>query len=321
MSAVSVIIPVYNVEPYIARCVRSLCGQTLQDMEFIFIDDCSPDRSMEVVRQVLEEEFPGRKAQVKTFRMPVNSGQAKVRMQGLALAEGTYVAHCDGDDELASADAYRLLYEKAVSEQLDIVTFDILQEDETHRKTIVREACEGVKDLLTDKVQGSLVCRLFRRDLLQGIIAPVGNMGEDLFLSIQLTLRARHTGHIDQPLYVYKYRSSSSSKQQGKDAARQRHQALVANVRRMVEWLEGENGFADLAPEIVCFKYAARHCIEPYVGDKACFRLWKETFPEIDKKILFTPGISLEKKAWFVLIHLRLYSLVKRITRQGRRKR
>ena len=79
MPAVSVIIPVYNVEPYIARCARSLFSQTLEDLEFIFIDDCTPDRSMEVVREVLEQEFPARESQVRVFRMPVNGGLANAR--------------------------------------------------------------------------------------------------------------------------------------------------------------------------------------------------------------------------------------------------
>lgn len=318
MPAVSVIIPVYNVEPYVAACVRSVFGQTLEDMEFIFVDDASTDRSMELVRQVLEEEFPARKPQVKCCRMPVNSGQAKVRMQGLSLAEGAYIAHCDADDELISADAYRLMYEKAVAEQLDIVTCNIIQEDQAHGQTLVREACGGVAELLTDKAQGSLVCRLFKRELLEGIIAPVGNMGEDLFLSVQLTMQARATGHVDKPLYLYKYHPSSSSKNREKESAIARHHALVANVRLLVQWLEGTGRWTGNAPEIICFKYLSRHCIEPYVGDKACWQLWKSTFPEVDKKVLFTPGLSLEKKGWFVLIHLRLYSLVKGITRHRR---
>ena len=76
MPAVSVIVPVYNVEPFVARCVRSLFSQTLEDLEFIFIDDCTPDRSMEVIREVLEREFPAREPQVRFFQMPENSGQA-----------------------------------------------------------------------------------------------------------------------------------------------------------------------------------------------------------------------------------------------------
>lgn len=322
MPAVSVIVPVYNVEPFVARCARSLFAQSLADLEFIFIDDCTPDRSMEVIREVLEREFPAREPQVRFFKMPENSGQAKVRMQGLALATGEYVIHCDSDDELTSPDAYRLLYEKAVSGQLDIVTCNYLKEEPSGRRVLVKEECQGVSDLLLDKVQGSLVCRLIRRALLQeGILAPQGNMGEDLVLALQATLRARSSGHIDEPFYLYRYRPSSISKSPGQEAAVRRHQALVSNIRMLVDLLVGLYGYTGEEPEVVCFKYYARHCIEPYVGDRACYSLWRETFPEVDAKVLANPYLSLEKKGWFVLIHLHLYDLVKRVTRRlGKRK-
>ena len=322
MPAVSVIIPVYNVEPYVARCARSLFGQTLEDIEFIFIDDCTPDRSMEVVREVLEREFPARIPQVRFFRMPVNSGLAKVRMQGISLATGEYLISCDSDDELVSPEAYRILYGKAVSERLDIVTCNYLKEEASGRRVLVREECSGVRDLLLDKVQGSLVCRLIRRAILpEGLLPSRGSMGEDLVVSLQATLQARSQGHVDEPFYLYRYRPSSISKLQGKEAAIGRHRTLVANVRMLVGLLVGTYGYREDSPEIVCFKYYARHCIEPYVRDRACYSLWRETFPEVDAKLLANPCLSLEKKGWFVLIRLHLYDLVKRVTRRLGKKR
>ena len=271
MPLVSVIIPVYKVEPYIARCVRSLFGQTLEDMEFIFVDDCTPDRSMEIVKEVLEE-FPERKGQAICCRLPQNGGLANARRHGFSMAEGEYIANCDSDDELSSPDAYRLMYEKAKAEDLDIVTCNYLREDDSHHVTVVDGECKGVSDLLLDRKQGAVYSRLIRRSLLQsGYLSPMGDMGEDLVLSIQLTLRARRCGHIDSPLYVYKYRAASISKDQGREAAIRRHHALVANVQMLVELLVHSYGYRDDHPELVCFKYYARHCIEPYVGDKTCF--------------------------------------------------
>lgn len=314
--AVSVIVPVYNVEPYVTQCVRSLFGQTLVDLEIIFIDDASTDESMDVIMQVLEKEFSNRKSQVKFFRMPVNSGQAKVRMQGLSMATGEYIIHCDSDDELASSDAYRLMYERAVAGDLDIVTCNYWKENASYSRSIVRQECNDVRDLLTDKVQGSLPCRLIRRSIMQeGIIAPVGDMGEDLVISLQAALRAKKIGHVDAPLYVYKYRPSSISKDAGKEAAIRRHYALIANVKLLVDLLTNSYNYDSHDPVIVIFKYYARHCIERYVGDKSCYALWKETFPEIDESLLWTPGLSLEKKFWFVMIHCHLYAYVKFITR------
>lgn len=298
-----------------AGCARSLFGQSLRDMEFIFVDDCTPDRSMEVMREVLEE-FPERQGQVKCFRMSRNSGLARVRQQGFSLAEGDFIANCDSDDELVSPDAYQQMYEKAVAENLDVVTCDFVKEDHFGRTAIVSQEYGDVTDLLLDRVQGYLFTRMFRRSLLRdGYLHPKGDMGEDLVLSLQLSLRATSYGHISKPFYLYKYRPSSISKSQGEEAAIRRHCSLVANIQMLVELLKSSYGFADDDSAIRCFKYYSRHCIEPYVGDPECYRLWREAFPEIDKKLLLTKGFSLEKKGWFVLIHLRLYTAVKRMTK------
>ncbi len=111
MPKVSVIIPVYGVENSIERCARSLFEQTLDEMEYLFIDDCTKDRSIEVLKSVLKD-YPKRKSQVTIHRMDNNSGQAKVREWGILNATGEYIIHCDSDDWV-DKDIYRELYEKA----------------------------------------------------------------------------------------------------------------------------------------------------------------------------------------------------------------
>ena len=318
MPSVSVIVPVYNTEPYVAQCVRSLFGQTLEDVEFIFIDDASTDKSMAVIEQVLEEEFPLRKSQVKLFKMPVNCGPAKVRMQGISIATGDYIIFCDSDDQLTSMEAYRSLFEKACAENLDIVTCNYLRENASHQLQIVKGRCQNAHEILLDKAQGGLFCRLTRHSLFDGVLPPVGNMGEDLVLSLQVTLRAKTIGHIDEVFYLYKFHETSISKKEGKDAAIRRHNALVSNIQLLVKLLKNSYGYTDNDRWLICFKYYARHCIEPFVGDNSCFILWKETFPEVDNRLLFTPGIGWERKMWFILIHLRLYPLIKRFTRKNK---
>lgn len=311
MPAVSVIIPVYDVEAYVGRCARSLFSQTLSDIEYIFVDDCTPDRSMQVVEDVLAD-FPARRPQVKTFRMNRNSGQAAVRMQALSLATGDYVIHCDSDDTV-EPDAYRLLWEKAVSEDLDIVTCDFLKEGKNGWKHVDGN-CPSVDALLRDRAPWNLVCRLVRRSLLDGIVPPAGNMGEDMVITLQATLRASRTGHVGTALYRYWYRPSSISKTSGKDAALGRWKSLTANVSLAVDLLCREYGYRGDEPALTALKYYSRHHLEPFLGDPSVRRLWRDTFPEVDRKLLFTPGIPLETRFWFALIHLHLYGPVKRVT-------
>ena len=312
MPAVSVIIPVYNVEAYMADCAASLFSQTLADIEYIFIDDCTPDRSMAVLEEALSR-YPERRAAVKTFRMSRNSGQAAVRMQGLALATGDYVIHCDSDDTV-EPDAYRLLWEKAVSEDLDIVTSDFLKEDGNGTLRRIDGRCPDVAALLRDQAPWNLVCRLVRRSLLEGLVAPVADMGEDMVLAVQATLRARRSGHVGRPLYRYRYRASSISKAAGAAAAVARWKALKANAELLTGLLVRDFGYTGTEPELTAFKYYTRHHLEPYVSRPDVYRLWRGTFPEVDRRLLLTPGVSAETKFWFVLIHLHLFGSVKRLT-------
>ena len=313
MPAVSVIIPVYNVEPYIARCARSLFGQTLKDLEYIFIDDCSPDGSMSILQDVLEE-FPERKDQVKCIRMPHNSGLAVVRMQGLAMASGDYVIHCDSDDELAP-DAYRSLYEKAVSGDYDIVICDYLlvRDKQCSVKSQYAPPGEELKSILTGKVMGSVWSRLVRHSLLRDLRPPVGNMIEDVVFSVQVTCRARHIGYVREPLYHYFLRSSSVSMTGGKQADLYRWEQIHANARLIEDLLVNTYGMDKDDPALVYFKYYSRHYLKRHVKDADCYQKWRNTFPEIDRSFLWTPGIPFREKWWFILIHLRLYDPWKRI--------
>ncbi|MBR2344692.1 MAG: glycosyltransferase family 2 protein [Lentisphaeria bacterium] len=116
---VSVCIAVYNVEKFIEQCVRSLFEQTLEDLEYIFVDDCSSDRSIDIMLQVLEE-YPLRKNQVKLIRHNINKGVAKTRCDAIHAATGEYIIHCDPDDWVEH-DMYETMYQKAKENDVDIV--------------------------------------------------------------------------------------------------------------------------------------------------------------------------------------------------------
>lgn len=303
MPSVSVIIPVFGVEQYMSRCARSLFGQTLEDMEFIFIDDCTPDRSIEIMREVLKD-YPEREKQVVVYRMPENSGQAKVRMKGISLATGEYVIHCDSDDEV-EPEAYEKMYLKAVKERLDVVACDYFQEQESGRKRCSIYAPEGkeIDAVLSGRVMGALWCRLFRRSLLEDIVPPAGNMTEDVVITVQALQRAQSIGYLQEPLYHYYLRGSSISKSAGKEADLARWKSFYANSRLVVDLLKLPARHAPL----VYFKYRTRYHLQKFVHIPECYQLWRGTFPEIDRLFLFTPGIPLEEKFWFILIHLHLY--------------
>lgn len=312
MPVVSVIIPVYNVEPYIARCAHALFKQTLKDIEFLFIDDCSPDNSIGIMRQVLEN-YPERKNQVIVYRMPTNSGQAAVRMRGIKMATGSYIIHCDSDDYPLPM-AYQLMYEKAREDNLDIVTCNVAIEKDGQIIQEMEGRCTSVSQMLQGKERWSLFSRLVRRELLEGIDPPVANMGEDMVISIQTQLNAKRTGHVDEVLYHYCFRDNSITNVAGIDARIARWETLMNNVFLMVSVLKNKYGYSDNDQDIILYKYNSRTPLRPLVHIPEHYNRWKGTFPEIDTKLLSLPSFSVEDKFWFVLIHLHLYHPAKCFT-------
>ena len=117
--AISVIIPVFNVERFAERCARSLMEEDFPDAEFIFVDDASPDGSMEIIRRVCGEYDRN----VLFLAHEANKGLPAARNTGMAAAAGEFIYHCDSDDYL-EPNLLRELYQAAVTEGADFAYCD-----------------------------------------------------------------------------------------------------------------------------------------------------------------------------------------------------
>ena len=122
MPKVSIIVPVYGVEQYIERCAISLFEQTYEDIEYIFVNDATPDKSMEVLADVIKR-YPTRQKDVKIINHPQNRGISATRNTGLQATIGDYILYVDSDDYLA-LDAIEQLIPKALETNADVVIFD-----------------------------------------------------------------------------------------------------------------------------------------------------------------------------------------------------
>lgn len=120
---VSILIPVYGVEKYIERCARSIFDQTYQNLDIVFVDDCTPDKRIEILRRVLDD-YPERKAQTRIIRHEHNRGLAAARNTAVAAATGTFLTHVDSDDWL-ELDAVEELVKKQVETGAEIVTGEV----------------------------------------------------------------------------------------------------------------------------------------------------------------------------------------------------
>ena len=112
---ISVIIPVYNAEKYLERCLDSACKQTLQDIEIICVDDCSTDGSFEILKK-----YSKNYKNLIVIKLEKNQGESAARNAGLSAAKGEYLAFMDNDDEI-DLNFYEKLYEKAAKTNADIV--------------------------------------------------------------------------------------------------------------------------------------------------------------------------------------------------------
>lgn len=307
MPAVSVIIPVFNVEPYVARCARSLFEQTLEDIEYIFVDDCTPDRSIDIVKEVLAD-YPKREEQVTFVRTPRNGGLARARVFGLKHAKGGYIIHCDSDDAV-KPDAYRLMFEKAVAENLDIVTcdYEVLGLKEPKVQSQYSEPGREISDILTGKVWVTVWSRMSRRNLWEEVSLPQGDMWEDTVFTIQIIIKASSIGYIPIPLYQYYQREGSITLSHGKHADVRRWRSQVANAAQVLEYLSVAPSASWTSSDVVYFKYRSRGSLVRHVQIPQFYRRWRKTFPEVDSVFLQTRGISRKDKFDFVLIHLHLY--------------
>lgn len=206
---VSVIIPVYNVEQYIERCARSLFEQTLDDIEFIFIDDCSSDDSIKVLKLILEE-YPSRRSQAKIIVHKVNVGVSQSRQEGVNVANGEYIIHCDPDDWI-DQNMYELMYHHAQTNCADVVICNIIVEDESkqwiRKNNIAVDCIDCAKKMLLDEIHCATWNKLIKANLYKNksISFPKDiNLWEDFCTIIPMILNSKKILFIDNAFYHYR---------------------------------------------------------------------------------------------------------------------
>lgn len=209
---VSVVIPFYNVEKYIYDCARSLFQQTLLELEFIFIDDCSTDNSLEELKRIIQE-YPERK--VVLISHTKNRGIAASRNEGIARAQGEYIGFVDSDDWV-DPDMFEKLYNEAFERKADIVWCDYIIEGKDSKSVIqINLSEDNIIDFMHLYLMNSinhlwnmLVHRnLYVRNHLRFLDGY--DMCEDLNVSTKLYYYSNRSYHLPIPLYHYRDNATS----------------------------------------------------------------------------------------------------------------
>lgn len=310
MPKVSIIIPVYGVEKYIERCARSLFEQTLDDIEYLFIDDCTQDKSVEILKRVLEE-YPHRKSQVVIHRMEQNSGQAKVREWGMRNARGEYVIHCDSDDWV-DVHMYEEMYNKAIEEDADVVVCDyVVTNDTSVIKTInachAKSAKQLIENCLFQRDPWSLWNKLFNRKVYYNIEYPKCAMGEDMATTIQLLWNCKTLSYINKPYYQYFYNSESITKVCTRNSCINKFNQLSLNTTIVMNFIKNNKLDTEFKDALVVYKNFIRSVLYPIVYDKKYHKIWNNMFLGLNKQVLLSKYISVSEKIRVFLTMVHLY--------------
>ena len=309
MPKVSIIIPVYGVEKYIERCARSLLEQTLDDVEFLFIDDCSPDNSIDILQEVLKD-YPKRESQVRIERMP------HVRKHGVQLAKGDYIIACDSDD-FVEPNMYLSMYEYALKGNFDFVQCDIEVVDETQvlrslssSKSVLES--EELKQLIIDgDIANSLCNKLVKANLFKEnhIIYPQYGMDEDDVLAVQLAYYSKRLGYINHAFYKAYFNSNSISHKVGEDQIQKRLFESFENSKVIVEFLK-QHGYNDNSKAVIKAKLRPKYVLYPEMKCYKYVNKWKKTYPEINYMIIFDKRLPKGARIRALLTVTYLYPIV-----------
>lgn len=212
---VSVIVPVYNAEKYLQKCLDTLVNQTLDRIEIIAVNDCSPDNSLEILKNYQSKY--GDKFQI--INSPVNLKQGGARNLGIKKARGEYIGFVDPDDYVA-LDMFEKMYKVAKENEADIVTcdyFEVIGEEKIYRVNDLPEGNinkEVLKKILQRKYGWELWQQIYKKNLFidNNIQFSENLYVTDLEIGGLIIMYANKINKVKEPLYYYvKHENATTS--------------------------------------------------------------------------------------------------------------
>lgn len=201
---ISIIVPVYNVEKYIEKCLKSLINQTYDNIEIIVVNDCSTDDSEKVIKKVIQN-----KKNIKYIKNKVNSGLSFTRNVALDNCTGDFISYIDSDDYIP-LDFYEKMVNVINKEKSDIVICDIniVYENE---KTEQRTYCGGKDniDFIDNGLAASACNKIFKKEIMQRNKFSVGKVNEDLAVVLPAIINAKKVSYCEDTVYNYIQRDNS----------------------------------------------------------------------------------------------------------------
>ena len=207
---ISIIVPVYNVEKYLERCVNSIINQTYKNIEIILVNDGSTDNSGNIC-----DKFGKKDSRIKIIHKS-NGGLSDARNAGLKIAKGEYIGFVDSDDYIKE-DMFETLYNlnKEHNSEISIVSYyeyynDKLIAVRDSKKLEVFNKISAIKELLIDtKIQSYAWNKLFKKELFENLEFPTNKNFEDIATTLLLFEKANKIVLLEDPKYYYLRRDNS----------------------------------------------------------------------------------------------------------------
>lgn len=268
---ISIIIPIYNTEKYLPKCLDSIIAQTYTNWEAILVDDGSPDNCGKIC-----DEYSAKDKRVKVIHQP-NGGVSVARQTGLDNATGDYVIHCDPDDWMEQTMLEELIY-CAVSQKAGIVICDIITHMDNSIKTSHHNIATSItskklqNDIINLKIHGSLCNKLIRKNGIEGTRFTPENLTycEDELFLIRLLCKEMSVCYIPKGLYHYVHHKNSLS-----SPSLRRISSRMVVLEELRKIVSSPNDFLSIKKDILIAAFLSKN-----------FRLLISSYHETHKELI-----------------------------------
>lgn len=300
---ISVIIPIYKVEKYIERCARSLFEQTMMELEFIFVNDNTPDKSMQILRHVIAD-YPNR--MVKIIDLDTNRGVANARNVGLDNAKGEYIGFVDSDDWI-DVETYSSLYASAQGRDICGCNFINEYPDKSivFKQKYSLDKNENLRHLIEGDIFPSLCTEIVKRELYNKNnirFHPNLNAAEDLYVNVCLFIVAKDICCLNVEYYHYRHFGESLTSKISNGNIES-----GVGIARLIEKKMKENGiYEPFECSILYREFITKLGIWTISHDA---QRWRDTFPASHKHIFGYKRVTWKIKVECCLVALYLDSV------------
>ena len=295
MGKVSIIIPMYNVSRYIEKCVRTLFEQTFDDIEYLFVNDATPDDSIEILKHLIEL-YPNRKGQCKIVNHHSNKGLTAARNSGLNVATGDYIIYCDSDDwvELTMISD---MYNAAIVQDADIVScdFQMIYKDRNvlyHTVDWTENKVDSLRNYI--RYEWTVIWNLLVKRKLyteNGIKFLEGHAYcEDFNASVKLLYFAKKVVYLRKVLYNYNQLNANSIMRNLSSKTMNDEQVMYFDV---IDFFKRRSAYSDYKKQL-CWRILKSK--QEWALDTATYNKFLDFYPESHKYIISCPYLNVKLK-------------------------